>query len=445
MMSTSNTNIIYFGIWVILIQILRTEALPTDSDSSGNENKCQLPENYLNLVARLHPQNETIPFGSWVDNYEIVHLDCSNGDRLETKESLNCQNGDWIGTFPACDQYCDAEQLLGLSTFHKCINNDTTVLECQRVEMNSEVIIGCNIGYEGFGNDSPRMRCPSDGKFTDKRPTCNIDCGVPRPNTALTLGELAVEYSEMPWQVAIYQKTDKVNYKFVCGGSIVSPSVIVTAAHCFWDAVVEDKMHVGFFQVVAGKYYRDYDMTKDPAAQAADIAEIVISSSFRKDTDNFLGDVAVVKLKKPFIFNDNISAVCLNIKPIADLDVPNNQDGAVMGYNKEEENIFRRLPMKSLSHHTCQLKDRLASLANDKFCLQNEDEATLCRGDPGGGFVAYNSEIKRHELLGIISYTRFRNAECVREGILTATNVNYISDEVIQKLEQFKQEDKALF
>lgn len=103
-MSTSNRYSIYFGIWIVLIQILRTGALPRDSDSSENEDKCQLPENYLNLVARLHPQNETISFGSWVDNYEIVHLECSNGDPVGTKESLNCQNGEWIGTFPTCDR-----------------------------------------------------------------------------------------------------------------------------------------------------------------------------------------------------------------------------------------------------------------------------------------------------------------------------------------------------
>lgn len=112
-----------------------------------------------------------------------------------------------------------------------CINNDTTIRECQRVDLNSEVVIECNIGYEGFGSNSPRMRCTSDGKFTDKRPTCNIDCGVPRRNAALTLGQLTVEHSEAPWQVAIYQKIDKVNYKFICGGSIISPSVIVTGMY----------------------------------------------------------------------------------------------------------------------------------------------------------------------------------------------------------------------
>lgn len=67
-----------------------------------DENKCQLPENYPHLVARLHPQNETIPLGAWVGNYEIVHLECSNGYRIMTDDSLNCQNGKWTAEFPTC-------------------------------------------------------------------------------------------------------------------------------------------------------------------------------------------------------------------------------------------------------------------------------------------------------------------------------------------------------
>lgn len=54
----------------------------------------------------------------------------------------------------------------------------------------------------------------------------------------------------------------------------------MAAAHCFWDVAVEQTISAEFFQVAAGKYYRDYDMAKDPTAQVADVAEIVISSRY---------------------------------------------------------------------------------------------------------------------------------------------------------------------
>lgn len=103
--------------------------------------------------------------------------------------------------------------------------------QCTRVQPNTEVIVGCNVGYEGFGNTSPLIRCTSDGKFTATRPTCNVECGVLRQSTPLTQEGFQVQRNEVPWQVAIYRKPDKTNYKFVCGGSIISPSVIVTGMY----------------------------------------------------------------------------------------------------------------------------------------------------------------------------------------------------------------------
>lgn len=55
----------------------------------------------------------------------------------------------------------------------------------------------------------------------------------------------------------------------------------MVAAHCFWDVATEQKMPLNFFQVAAGKYYRDYDMAKDPTAQIADVAEVVFSSRYK--------------------------------------------------------------------------------------------------------------------------------------------------------------------
>ena len=50
------------------------------------------------------------------------------------------------------------------------------------------------------------------------------------PNTRVTNGE-TVDGGEFPWVVAILENISGQN-RFLCGGSLVSPRVVVTAAHC---------------------------------------------------------------------------------------------------------------------------------------------------------------------------------------------------------------------
>lgn len=115
---------------------------------------------------------------------------------------------------------------MGLSTSHFCFNDTWTT--CRRIPPESEVIIRCAPGYTGLTN-LQIITCNSDGQYNVERPKCHINCGqLPLPNTALILNGISTTQMQVPWHVAIYQKSDGKTPKYICGGSIVSPSVIIS-------------------------------------------------------------------------------------------------------------------------------------------------------------------------------------------------------------------------
>lgn len=100
------------------------------------------------------------------------------------------------------------------------------------------------------------------------------------------VGGQAADPGEWPWQVALVRTSDYYNSQF-CGGSLVAPQWVVTAAHCV------DGETINSIDVVAGIY----NLQTHPGAQKRDVAQIIKHPNYSPSTSN--NDIALIKLSTP--------------------------------------------------------------------------------------------------------------------------------------------------
>ncbi|MBV98863.1 Ovochymase-2, partial [Eschrichtius robustus] len=111
------------------------------------------------------------------------------------------------------------------------------------------------------------------------------------------VGGRQVEKGSYPWQVSL-----KRRQKHVCGGTIISPEWVITAAHC-----VANRNIASTFNVTAGEYDLSYI---EPGEQTLTIETIIIHPYFstKKPMDY---DIALLKMAGAFHFDQSVGPVCL--------------------------------------------------------------------------------------------------------------------------------------
>ncbi|CAM4562428.1 unnamed protein product [Lepidochelys olivacea] len=99
-----------------------------------------------------------------------------------------------------------------------------------------------------------------------------------------------------PWQVSVQQ-----NGFHICGGSLISESWVVSAAHCFNPSVA-----ISAYRVQLGE---KWIVSETPTKSFSSVKRIIPHPNY--NSKSFLADIALVELEKPTAFTASIRPVCL--------------------------------------------------------------------------------------------------------------------------------------
>ncbi|KAI4877794.1 hypothetical protein NFI96_012648, partial [Prochilodus magdalenae] len=231
--------------------------------------------------------------------------------------------------------------------------------------------------------------CPSDAAVTLKcieSSTVSFffpaaECGKSTVQTWIVGGEDVSSQTRWPWQVSLHSS----GYHR-CGGSIITPSWIVTAAHCF--RLLSEPNQ---WTVYAG-YLTQSEMR---FVTGQSVSQIISHPGY--DASTHANDIALMKLRTPLILDFNVQPVCL---PNAGISFSAPTDGFITGWGSQVNqgygsNVLQEARVSLISRSVCNSWQVYnGKITNAMICAgQLEGGVDSCQGDSGGPLVAQENSL----------------------------------------------------
>ncbi|XP_077303197.1 serine protease 33-like [Lithobates pipiens] len=238
-------------------------------------------------------------------------------------------------------------------------------------------------------------------------------CGSPVVSSNRIVGGTDALDGEWPWQVSLQHANIHI-----CGGSLISPQWVLSAAHC-----LEGPLEVELLKVYLGPY----KLFGSIPSTFVDVESFIVNENYTKTGD--IGDIALLKLAHPVTYDKYIMPICL---PSSSVTFPCGMECWVTGWGTTSyygdspiDGILQKVMTPLIDYKTCDLMYHVNSNENSNTVIIQDEKICsgyrnglkdACQGDSGGPLVC-----KVHGIwyqVGVVSW----GEECAapnRPGVYT--------------------------
>jgi trypsin len=212
-----------------------------------------------------------------------------------------------------------------------------------------------------------------------------FSCATPKASiNGRIVGGKLTDISSIPYQVSVQIRTI---FGFVhhCGGSIISPRFVVTAAHCTVNTGASYKIRVG-------------SSNRQEGGQVYDVVTIINHPLFDEDITDY--DVSLLELAEPIVMNDNTAIIELEEEEVLTDDLAIVSGWGNTKNSEDDQKWLRSAEVPIFDQKLCAHLNRGYGLVTDRMICAGylAGGRDSCQGDSGGPLAVDG------KLVGIVSW-----------------------------------------
>ncbi|KAK4316476.1 hypothetical protein Pmani_012378 [Petrolisthes manimaculis] len=277
------------------------------------------------------------------------------------------------------------------------------------------LLTSVNVRVHGLACDVPEHVCCENvnlGRTTTIRPSYQPRCGVRRLGGVDAnfqgFTDRQAQFGEFPWMSAIM--TSQVHQGstalfYTCGGSLIHPRVVLTAAHYVTDKAASQLM------VRLGEW--NFRETTEPRGyQDFKVRRILLHPMY--NSINFYYDVALLYLDGEAVLGPTVDTICLP-NPYEDFVGPGCYSSGwgkdIFGDSGRYQQILKAIELPAVNNLQCQSAMRTTRLGSrfrlhDSFmCAGGKEGEDACTGDGGSPLVCpMASDPTRYVQAGVVAW-----------------------------------------
>uniref|UniRef100_A0A3P8V6K6 Coagulation factor IX n=1 Tax=Cynoglossus semilaevis TaxID=244447 RepID=A0A3P8V6K6_CYNSE len=213
------------------------------------------------------------------------------------------------------------------------------------------------------------------------------------------VGGEAVTSGEIPWQV------ECMEIELFCGGSILSQSWVITAAHCLVEIEEEFIVRIGEYNI----------LIQEDTEQDFEVLEKHVNPLYDADESLYNHDIALLHLKTPITFSTTVRPICIGPQAFTEALITTSSPATVSGWGRMRymgatSNTLQKVEIPVVDRTDC-THSSSTKISHSMFCAgYNNVAKDACQGDSGGPHA--NRIHDTWFLTGIVSW----GEECAKDG-----------------------------